>query len=318
MEYRYVIRNGELCHFGIKGMRWGVRRYQNRDGSLTPLGKQRLAEKGIRTEENLSEKTIPKGTKMYRVTAYEKDGSQKSVYVSYKDADRNLYKAGTMIKRYAGLDKNADVYEHEMTLKQDIRVPSLKTVRDIEKRLIEDDKHRLEMGKSWIKGFLTSQWDMSPDDISEAADVSKKIADADLITLNNVAGEILSKHGDTKGPKIYWAATYIGKGKEWIKDNDYLAVERSLGQATGAKDALISELKRMGYNAMYDNAGIGVLSDGGYSKIQEGVEPLIIFDRNDTLETVNTRKVDMNEQRRSAAEYMQWKNEVSRELRPYR
>ena len=33
--------NGELYHYGIKGMRWGVRRYQNKDGSLTPAGKKR-------------------------------------------------------------------------------------------------------------------------------------------------------------------------------------------------------------------------------------------------------------------------------------
>ena len=26
----------ELMHFGVKGQRWGVRRYQNPDGSLTP------------------------------------------------------------------------------------------------------------------------------------------------------------------------------------------------------------------------------------------------------------------------------------------
>lgn len=33
----------ELYHHGIKGMKWGVRRYQNNDGSLTAAGKQRLA-----------------------------------------------------------------------------------------------------------------------------------------------------------------------------------------------------------------------------------------------------------------------------------
>lgn len=32
--------NNELQHWGIKGMRWGVRRYQNKDGSLTPAGKK--------------------------------------------------------------------------------------------------------------------------------------------------------------------------------------------------------------------------------------------------------------------------------------
>lgn len=31
----------ELYHHGVKGMKWGVRRYQNADGSLTPAGKKR-------------------------------------------------------------------------------------------------------------------------------------------------------------------------------------------------------------------------------------------------------------------------------------
>ena len=37
----YIIANGELYHAGVKGMRWGVRRWQNEDGSLTPAGKAR-------------------------------------------------------------------------------------------------------------------------------------------------------------------------------------------------------------------------------------------------------------------------------------
>lgn len=34
----------ELYHHGVKGQKWGVRRYQNKNGSLTPEGKKRLKE----------------------------------------------------------------------------------------------------------------------------------------------------------------------------------------------------------------------------------------------------------------------------------
>lgn len=45
MEYcdYYNRYDEELYHYGIKGQKWGVRRYQNKDGSLTTAGRKRQA-----------------------------------------------------------------------------------------------------------------------------------------------------------------------------------------------------------------------------------------------------------------------------------
>lgn len=48
------MENNELVHYGVKGMKWGVRRFQRKDGSLTPAGKKRYDDSGGENKQNQS------------------------------------------------------------------------------------------------------------------------------------------------------------------------------------------------------------------------------------------------------------------------
>ena len=100
--------NTELYHFGIKGMRWGIRRYQNPNGTLTEAGRKRylryldkydadeIADRQ-RTKKEVAElmgydgRAIRKGTKMYRVATQSDKVDDRRKYVSIDENDVGDY-----------------------------------------------------------------------------------------------------------------------------------------------------------------------------------------------------------------------------------
>lgn len=96
----------ELMHYGIKGQKWGVRRFQNEDGTLTPAGRKKykleIKEENKKAFEYGREASISS-----HAAAYAKNKSINSQY-KYKKAllkDPNMIKSSTQKKRrYAEAD----------------------------------------------------------------------------------------------------------------------------------------------------------------------------------------------------------------------
>lgn len=98
MGYCYI-HSSELYHHGILGMKWGVRRYQNKDGSLTAAGRKRYS-----TEERIENaKAKYTGRRKAADANYKKASSEykdrlsgrstDSILNDYTDDDKKLDRA---------------------------------------------------------------------------------------------------------------------------------------------------------------------------------------------------------------------------------
>lgn len=82
----------ELYHHGIKGQKWGVRRFQKKDGSLTPAGKQRYDDSNFKDKTSNKEK--PQLTKNKKATLRALEGVGDMLVADFVTAA--LVKAGMM------------------------------------------------------------------------------------------------------------------------------------------------------------------------------------------------------------------------------
>ena len=131
-----------IYHYGIKGQKWGVRRYQNEDGSLTSAGKKRRSlgpagelavkgtasiHKGISKIQSMQAKSVRKDEESIR--------SKKEAMLSLKSKDgKPLFTEKDINDMLSSLDKKASSIESKSRYHERFANQLLKEIGDMKIR----------------------------------------------------------------------------------------------------------------------------------------------------------------------------------------
>lgn len=119
----------ELYHHGILGMHWGIRRYQNPDGTLTPAGRRRLEKKDVKWAARNTKRIQKKAMRDSRdeLKAFVRD----ELNVAYEGRIRNA--DGSLSRGYIN-DYNRKLAELMNSHVGEIPSPSGRVVKFVAKR----------------------------------------------------------------------------------------------------------------------------------------------------------------------------------------
>lgn len=138
------MNNNELQHYGVKGMHWGVRRYQNYDGTVTAAGKKHLAKGMDRSARIAAQANLKRmrRSKEDRANILSTDSKVEKAYTVAESVRRNLIGGaiiggapGAVIGGSIGLLKVRDLYK---TMSPELRAESMRLISKSEGRKLND------------------------------------------------------------------------------------------------------------------------------------------------------------------------------------
>lgn len=209
----------ELYHAGVKGMKWGVRRYQNKDGSLTPAGKKRYGD----SPETGNKKPSYRSTGIKSAMARR---SNEKVDKGFKNWKENAQKRDDAIDLGKKATAARLAYENDK---------SNKTLKTAYKDANKQYKKALSENTSYRKGVVRSEVgkDASRKYLSAAKKVQKQLSsDPSNKDLQKKYNDLMSKH-DVERAKAR-KATAVGAKRSQVKANLKRKMTMTVKAAAGA------------------------------------------------------------------------------------